>query len=335
MAFNREDTDAIYDRTVQTCLKSLGIRPIRIDRVEHNDDIDDRIVEELKSCDFVIADLTYARPSVYFEAGFAQRKIPVIYTCRADHFNPKSNDPNGNLRVHFDVQNRNIVPWNNPKDLRFRNKLIKRIRFVIAPLVREMQKSSSETDEIQRFRSKSVHERLVMIRNEAVSILSNSGYVSQDVNRGSWVGLLRRRRKLFFACTFIGERFSRTDVSWIAHHHAVEGPSAVVDALTSKKKPHSHYGPTEKSRVPATQLDVFVCTLGKLNQSVISSVLAEFAYDSTMKWFVGSNRLSLAWPNGGARTAIRIHAIDGISSLASLGSELLTLRVHPKEVSPN
>src|SRR5215472_9716952 len=52
-------------------------------RLEHNDDIDKRIMKEIKACDFAIADLTYARPSVYFEAGFAQRSVPV--TSRKDH----------------------------------------------------------------------------------------------------------------------------------------------------------------------------------------------------------------------------------------------------------
>jgi hypothetical protein len=43
-----------------------------------------------RSCDhgqrYCSADLRYARPSVYFEAGYAERSVPVIYTVRRDHF---------------------------------------------------------------------------------------------------------------------------------------------------------------------------------------------------------------------------------------------------------
>jgi nucleoside 2-deoxyribosyltransferase len=48
----------------------MKIEPLRVDQIEHNDDIDDKIIELIKKCDFCIADLTYARPSVYYEAGY-------------------------------------------------------------------------------------------------------------------------------------------------------------------------------------------------------------------------------------------------------------------------
>jgi nucleoside 2-deoxyribosyltransferase len=70
MAFGQEDTD--------------GINAQRVDRIEHNDKIDTKIISEIEAADLVTADLTYARPSVYFEAGYAQRAIPVIFTARPD-----------------------------------------------------------------------------------------------------------------------------------------------------------------------------------------------------------------------------------------------------------
>jgi nucleoside 2-deoxyribosyltransferase len=83
----------------------------RVDRIEHNDDIDDRIIAEIEKADLVITDLTYARPSVYFEAGYAQRAIPVVYTVRGDHFRARDADPHGNRQVHFDLKMRNIIAW--------------------------------------------------------------------------------------------------------------------------------------------------------------------------------------------------------------------------------
>ncbi len=85
MAFGKEDTEKLYDNLMLPVLNKLNIRPVIINRQESNDDLNLQIMEELEKCDFAIADLTYARPSVYFEAGFAQRAVEVIYTVRADH----------------------------------------------------------------------------------------------------------------------------------------------------------------------------------------------------------------------------------------------------------
>src|SRR5580765_8219234 len=104
MRFEEQQTDKVYDRLIEPTLKRQQIVPIRIDRVEHNDNIDQRIIREIEHCDLALADLTFARPSVYFEAGYAERKVPVIYTCRKDHFKANPNDVGDNLRVHFDLQ---------------------------------------------------------------------------------------------------------------------------------------------------------------------------------------------------------------------------------------
>jgi len=82
MAFGRKETDYIYDRFIEPLLRKKNITPVRVDRIEHLDDINNRIISELERCDFAIADLTFARPSVYYEAGYAQRSVPVIYTSR-------------------------------------------------------------------------------------------------------------------------------------------------------------------------------------------------------------------------------------------------------------
>ena len=78
MAFGHKDTDAIF-KILRKTLGPLGINTQRVDRIEHNDNIDTKIISEIEAADLVIADLTYARPSVYFEAGYAQRSIPVIF----------------------------------------------------------------------------------------------------------------------------------------------------------------------------------------------------------------------------------------------------------------
>jgi nucleoside 2-deoxyribosyltransferase len=83
MAFGRDDTDAFYEKQILPTLKRNGVRPVIINRRQSNDDINFQIFDQLDKADFCIADLTYTRPSVYFEAGYAQRSIPVIYTVRS------------------------------------------------------------------------------------------------------------------------------------------------------------------------------------------------------------------------------------------------------------
>jgi len=113
MAFGKEDTEKLYDNLMLPVLNKLNIRPVIINRQESNDDLNLQIIEELEKCDFAIADLTYARPSVYFEAGFAQRAVEVIYTVRADHL--KNSQPDA-LRVHFDLQMKNLITWSGTDD---------------------------------------------------------------------------------------------------------------------------------------------------------------------------------------------------------------------------
>jgi nucleoside 2-deoxyribosyltransferase len=124
MAFRRGETDKVYDNLIVPLLRKKKITPVRVDRQEHLDDINNKIISELKQSDFAIADLTFARPSVYYEAGFAQRCIPVIHTSRRDHFHPKPDDKFGNFKIHFDLQMKNIIPWSNASDKNFIKNLI-------------------------------------------------------------------------------------------------------------------------------------------------------------------------------------------------------------------
>lgn len=157
IAFDHKDTDAIYS-AVKKAL-SPGIAVVRIDRIEHNDDIDKKIISEIERADFVIADLTYARPSVYFEAGYAQRKVPVVYTARNDHFRGKPEDPHGNLRVHFDLQMKNIIAWASGEDSAFLTRLKKRIGKVIGPLIAQKLADESHKSEIASFNRLSLQEK--------------------------------------------------------------------------------------------------------------------------------------------------------------------------------
>lgn len=136
-ALDYPDVDAIYDRAIRQVIKDLKIGVYRVDRVDHNDDIDDRIFAMLDDSDLCIADLTYARPSVYYEAGYAfGGDKPVVYIARKDHLDKKAED---NRRVHFDLQMKNIIAWTSP-DEAFKQKLRRRVQLVTAPVVARLER---------------------------------------------------------------------------------------------------------------------------------------------------------------------------------------------------
>jgi nucleoside 2-deoxyribosyltransferase len=94
------------------------IKAERVDEVETNDRITDRILESIVKAEFVIVDLTKERPNVFFEAGFAHGlgKIP-IYLAR--HGTP----------IHFDLKDYPIIQFRNMKELK--EKLAKRLNALI------------------------------------------------------------------------------------------------------------------------------------------------------------------------------------------------------------
>jgi len=128
--FGVNDTDAVY-RKIKSVVADLGLQPRRIDQIEHIENINLKIISELNEADIAIADLTYARPSVYFEAGYAHRRIPVIYTCRSDHLHGKEDGP----KIHFFFDRFNVIFWEDPEDTTFLSRLKSRLQFVIGELV--------------------------------------------------------------------------------------------------------------------------------------------------------------------------------------------------------
>lgn len=170
-AFGHDDVDAIYDRCVIPILKKLSVIPLRVDRVEHNEDIDKKIFNLLDSADFVIADLTYARPSVYYEAGYAAGKSkPVIYIAESNHFKARDDDTYGNFRVHFDLQMRNIIAWTSP-DKMFSNKLLNRVRLVLRPMERTNKQNLKLNSERSDFNRQPMISRLGILQRTGVRLL--------------------------------------------------------------------------------------------------------------------------------------------------------------------
>ena len=117
-----EDTRAAYESGISPALSDAGFTPIRIDRKEHNNEIPDEIIAEIRNCQFMVADFTGQSAGVYYEAGFAMGLgRPVIWCCRQDEISAR--------KLHFDTNHKNHIGWETPEDLRER--LYRRIRATI------------------------------------------------------------------------------------------------------------------------------------------------------------------------------------------------------------
>lgn len=106
-----EELSVVWDDGIKPAAFDAGYRPLRVDKHQHNERIDDLIVAEIKRSGLLIADFTYPSPGVYFEAGFALGLgIPVIWCCRDDEMVRKT--------LHFDTRQYNHIMWKTPEDLR-------------------------------------------------------------------------------------------------------------------------------------------------------------------------------------------------------------------------
>ncbi len=104
--------------TIKDVCASFGINAYRADEIEHQDRITDLILSEIKSCEFLIADLSYERPNVYYEIGYAHAldKRPILYRRTG-------------TRLHFDLSVHNVPEYKNVTELK--ELLIKRFEAIL------------------------------------------------------------------------------------------------------------------------------------------------------------------------------------------------------------
>lgn len=115
MSFDK-DLDIVFKSIEESC-DMCGFKAHRVDLEEHNEKICDKIIADIKSSRFVIADFTGQRHNVYYEAGFAKGVgLEVIWCCKEDE---KDN-------LKFDIRQYNHILWNDYEDLKSR--LINRIQ---------------------------------------------------------------------------------------------------------------------------------------------------------------------------------------------------------------
>lgn len=183
-AFDRPDVELLYDRVILPVLRQTRINSQVVNRVEHNENIDQKIISLINDSDFSIADLTYARPSVYYEAGYSERKMSVIYLARRDHFRQKDADTNGNLTIHFDLQKKNIIPWDSNNLKKTRARLKRRVSYVIQPILRQLRHEQAKNESAYKYSLLSQSDKLSAIELRMSNLLTRHGY--KVVNKSSY-----------------------------------------------------------------------------------------------------------------------------------------------------
>jgi nucleoside 2-deoxyribosyltransferase len=104
MSFAPEQT-AIWTDVIKPAIEDAGYTPVRVDKYEHTNRIDDEIITQIRRCRFLVADFTGQRTGVYYEAGFAHglgRRVFCI--CHEDDKD----------KLCFDTRQFNHILYTNP-----------------------------------------------------------------------------------------------------------------------------------------------------------------------------------------------------------------------------
>lgn len=121
MSFSGEMLE-IFNSWIRPAIEECGFNALIIldDPIESDKTVNDAILAGIKKSRFTIADFTYHRAGVYFEAGYALgRGQKVIYTCQQDEMED----------AHFDIRNYQHLVWKDGADLK--RKLIDKIEVFI------------------------------------------------------------------------------------------------------------------------------------------------------------------------------------------------------------
>ncbi|MFZ1011036.1 MAG: hypothetical protein WAN65_29630 [Candidatus Sulfotelmatobacter sp.] len=120
MWFDHE-RDNVHD-AIQAAIATSGYKPIRVDKVEHVNRIDDEIIARIRQSKFLVADFTGHRNGAYFEAGLMLGLgRPVIWLCRDQDLKD----------VHFDTRQYNTITYTDDELEKLKSALKYRIEAIM------------------------------------------------------------------------------------------------------------------------------------------------------------------------------------------------------------
>src|SRR5690242_12528535 len=103
--------EGIYEDAIVPAIRDAGYQPLRIDKFEHVNRIDDEIVGQIRRSRFVVADFSGQRAGVYFEAGLMLGLgRNVIWMCERKELR----------EVHFDTRQYNFIDYESRADAKIR-----------------------------------------------------------------------------------------------------------------------------------------------------------------------------------------------------------------------
>jgi hypothetical protein len=320
MALGKSDTRALFRKSIKPILLSAGIEPRCMTFIDHNDELNYRIIREIKSAHIILADLTYARPSVYYEAGFAERANPVIYSCRKDHFPRNGKTLDENMMIHFDLQMKNVIGWSHPDDRSFQRALKSRINLVKEPILRSNATTDHETREARVFEAKSVHARLEALAEQLSLSVSKFRLDKVPTRQGiSWMGKRYAQRSVKCLASRIDDRLTIAMIRDLRYWYG-----GVMEEVVSA------YPKKVDSRSKMNVQDVMLlCTLNKLPITRVRQVLphAEKGVIENELIIRRQEQVSIGRKDVVVNRVSRIFILDDIRSVGSFQERLRKLNL--------